>query len=456
MERHRRNLIAIRRLHINKQGPKTSLMEPLLHLAIIWAGVLFAVFAAKKTRLTPVLYFLAVGAILVNLGILPENSHPFIRGFSEIGMILIMFALGFEESTENFLAGVKRAWGIALFGAIAPFFTAYFVAQYFWADTNMALIFGLTMTATAVSLTMVSLKEEGLQSSKVANGIMTSAVIDSVSSLALVAVLIPIATGAGPATFLGVSQILGKTMVFFFAISLIGAWVLPHEPKGLVRWFPKLGRFGIKHILSLSDGQHATLIILTFALFIGLAAHWFGLHPAVGAYMAGLILKEEYFHTAPGSDQTPNGSHYQFTKGIIDNVAFSWIGPVFFVDLGTKIILKWDVVISVIPQTMVLLGAIFIVQIASAALAARYTGKFEWRESMMIGFGMLGRAELAFVVMDIAYVQNAILSEQAFYTLMFTAFWLNVSVPVTIAWWKPYYLRKKTLMGRTRSDKAGR
>ena len=40
---------------------------------------------------------------------------------------------------------------------------------------------------------------------------------------------------------------------------------------------------------------------------------------------------------------------------------------------------------------------------------------------------MLGRAELAFVVMDIAYVQNPILSTEAFYTLMFTAFWLNVA-----------------------------
>ena len=62
----------------------------------------------------------------------------------------------------------------------------------------------------------------------------------------------------------------------------------------------------------------------------------------------------------------------------------------------------------------------------------------DWANSMMVGFGMLGRAELAFVVMDIAYVQNSILSTEAFYTLMFTAFWLNVSVPITISLWKPY------------------
>jgi Kef-type K+ transport system membrane component KefB len=62
-------------------------------------------------------------------------------------------------------------------------------------------------------------------------------------------------------------------------------------------------------------------------------------------------------------------------------------------------------------------------------------------ESLMIGFGMLGRAELAFVVMDIAYVQHAILPVQAFFMLMITAFFLNVLVPVTIGWWRPHYLR---------------
>lgn len=50
---------------------------------------------------------------------------------------------------------------------------------------------------------------------------------------------------------------------------------------------------------------------------------------------------------------------------------------------------------------------------------------------------MLGRAELAFVVIDIAYVENSIINTEAFYTLMFTAFWLNVLVPLTIGFWKP-------------------
>lgn len=38
--------------------------------------------------------------------------------------------------------------------------------------------------------------------------------------------------------------------------------------------------------------------------------------------------------------------------------------------------------------------------------------------------------------MDIAYVQHQVINEEMFYTLMATAFCLNVSVPLTIRWWK--------------------
>ena len=63
----------------------------------------------------------------------------------------------------------------------------------------------------------------------------------------------------------------------------------------------------------------------------------------------------------------------------------------------------------------------------------------------MIGFGMLGRAELAFVVLDIAYNQNAVFDKKVFYTLMITCFFLNVTAPLVITWWKPFYEGKKKL-----------
>lgn len=386
---------------------------------------------ARKTRLTPVLWFLFAGAFLVNTGILSSKPDPFITDLSTLGIILIMFALGFEENTDNFIASIKQSWGIAFFGALAPFMASYLVADYFWNNTSISLMCGLTMTATAVSLTMVSLKSMGLKKSTVATRIMTSAVLDDIASLALVAIIVPVASGKAGIDPGQIAATSGKAVLFFIIVTILGIWVFPQRPRGWVRHIPLLGRYGMPDLLSL--GRHSTLTVLLVALLVGLLAHSFGFHPAIGAYMAGLILREEYF-----TDKRREGS-YSDTKRVIENVAMSWIGPIFFVELGSKLVFDWQIMSAVIPQIIVLLVSVTAAQIISAAVAARFTGGMNWPASMMIGFGMLGRAELAFVVMDIAYVQNAIITTPVFYTLMATAFFLNILVPVTLSLCKPFY-----------------
>ncbi len=418
-------------------------MHPLAHLALIWAGVFAAAVAAKKTRLTPVLFYLFIGFLLVNVGVLPKQSGPFIRDFAELGIIFIMFALGFDESTDNFISSLKKSWGIALFGALGPFAVAYVITDTIWNDPNISLMCALAMTATAVSLTMVSLRGEGLQHSVVATRIMTSAVIDDIGALVALAIMVPLV--AGQESFSMASLVItgGKAALFFVLVTIIGAWIFPHKPSGWFRHVPIIGRFGVKHMLTFDHGRYATLVILLVALVVGLLAHYFGFHPAIGAYMAGLIVKEEYFHI---DDKKETGvyvgrveSAYEETKIIIDNAAFLWIGPVFFVDLGAKLLFDWELMLQILPYAAALTIGLFLVQVSTAGLAAKYTGGMTWHQSLMIGFGMLGRAELAFVVMDIAYVQHQILHVDAFFTLMITAFFLNVAVPLAIRWWRPYY-----------------
>ena len=421
-------------------------MDPLAHLAIIWAGVFAAVVMAKMTRLTPVLFFLFVGSLLANLGALPAESGSFIRAFAELGIIFIMFALGFEESTDNFVASVKRSWGIALFGALAPFAVTYVIADYVWNDWNISMMCALAMTATAVSLTMVSLQSMGLQKSIVATRIMTSAVLDDIGALVMVAIVVPLATGQESFTMLSAAMTAGKAVLFFVIVTIIGIWIFPRSQASWVRSVPILRSLSLQSYLTFDKGKYATLAILLAALVVGLLANYFGFHPAVGAYMAGLIVREEHFQLEKQRidryGEVVTSNVFAETKLIVDNAAFRWVGPVFFVELGAKIIFDWDLLIDILPYAAAMTLGIFVFQVLSAGLAARYTGGMNRAESIMIGFGMLGRAELAFVVIDIAYVQHNILHAEAFFTLMVTAFCLNVLVPVTIGLWRPTYLRE--------------
>jgi hypothetical protein len=48
-------------------------------------------------------------------------------------------------------------------------------------------------------------------------------------------------------------------------------------------------------------------------------------------------------------------------------------------------------------------------------------------------------------VINIAFVQNNVINNTEFYTLMITAFLLNITVPLALKWWKPYYLGFKKI-----------
>lgn len=47
------------------------------------------------------------------------------------------------------------------------------------------------------------------------------------------------------------------------------------------------------------------------------------------------------------------------------------------------------------------------------------------------------------MVLNIAYVDNKILSDECFYVLLITCFLLNITAPILITLWKPYYEGKK-------------
>merc|ERR1712046_509460 len=65
--------------------------------------------------------------------------------------------------------------------------------------------------------------------------------------------------------------------------------------------------------------------------------------------------------------------------------------------------------------------SLFFGQILSAALAAKFVpGGFTWTQSWMIGLGMLGRAELFFVVLNECKKRSAI-TEQQFFALTIAA-----------------------------------
>jgi Kef-type K+ transport system membrane component KefB len=414
------------------------------------------------------------------VGLLPSHNE-FLETIGEWGIVFIMFALGLEEDLGRFTQGLKRSIGIALIGAAFPFLAGYATASLFGYGHNSALLWGLTMTATAVSLTMMSLRADLMHRSTAATGIMTAAVIDDVLSLIGVAILVPIilvssaGDGADTVSIASILWIIAKVIIFFAITLFMGLVAFPEQtPKELPanpglyqridhKFSRAMAAIGARRFLMMHRGEFTPLIMLFLAMFLGVIAFELGFHPAIGAYFAGLFLHADYFvHTTTKKVTNEEGEIVeeeeqddQFHAGVhvIEHIAFTIFGPIFFVNLGGKLVFDLDVMLKALPGVVVLYLVVVVLQVLSAGLAARFTGSYKWHESVMIGLGMLGRAELAFIVINIAFVQNKIIDITQFYTLMFTAFLLNITVPLSLKLWKPYYLgfKQVRLLGVTLS-----
>jgi len=440
--------------------------------AIIFVVVLVSKLVSKKTRTVDVLWLIVAGAILTNLGLLPKHNE-FLETIGEWGIVFIMFALGLEEDLGRFSQGLRRSIGVALIGAMFPFIAGYTTAGLFGYGHNSAMLWGLTMTATAVSLTMMSLRSDLMHRSTAATGIMTAAVIDDVLSLIGVAILIPIilvssaGDGSDAASVTSILWILAKVVIFFAITLFMGLVAFPEQsPKELPanpglyqivdhKVSRTLAAMGVRRFLMVHRGEFTPLIMLFIAMVLGVVAFELGFHPAIGAYFAGLFLHADYFvHTKTRTVTNEEGEiveleekddQFESARHVIEHLSFTIFGPIFFVNLGGKLVFDVDVLLTALPAVLVLYTAIVVLQVTSAGLAARFTGGYRPHESVMIGLGMLGRAELAFIVINIAFVQNKIIDITQFYILMFTAFLLNITVPISLKLWKPYYLGFKQL-----------
>jgi Kef-type K+ transport system membrane component KefB len=430
---------------LNEGGEKE-----LEYLLMFWILSYVSAWLAQITKLSPLLFYLLFGGILTNCDII-EHS-PVMDVIAEVAITLVFFALGFEENVSHFLAGIKKAWGIASIGAAVPFACGFGLAMFFWPEVGVqpALMCGLAVTATAVSLTMITLKSKGLEHSKAAIGIMTSAVLDDVAALALVAIMVPIATGEADPTISGICYVLGKCALFFLLVCIMHIIIFPHDLSHVpvIKHIPAIRSLGVHHFLRFNGGEQAVVVSLAFGLGMGLVATLFGFHPAIGAYMAGLLFEESYFDlplAEAAAEEEERENSYFHVKAVLESAAFCWLGPIFFIHLGSQIKIEVEVMQTVVVESLTLFVFLFFGQIFSAAFAARYVpGGFSWSDAWMIGFGMLGRAELFFVVLDICYIENQIFTAEMFYSLTFASILLNVSVPVTISMYQPYYTGAKT------------
>ena len=339
-------------------------------LAIIIVAAKFCGILARKCKAPQV-----VGEIIAGLIIGPSilgwvNQSDFLVQMAEIGVILLMFSAGLETDLKDLMKTGPIAALIACAGVFVPlFFGAVLYMAFYgmspWGSEGFykAVFVGTILTATSVSITVVSLKEMGKLKGKVGTTILSAAIIDDVIGIIVLTFVIGFKSpDSNP-----MSVIVNTVLFFLFAI--VVGYISYRIFKEVDARYPHTRRIPIAG--------------LAFCLAMAyIAEKYFGIADITGAYVAGIILC------------SIRDSEYIAKK--MDTNSYMLFGPVFFASIGLKTNVE-SVSMGILIFSIAFVAVGLVSKIIGCGLMARLC-KFDGIDSLKIGVGMMTRGEVALIV----------------------------------------------------------
>ncbi len=325
---------------------------------------------------------------------------------SYFGVLMLLFVVGLESSVEDMFRVGATSMAVAVLGVLFPFVLGYYTIHLIDGamDENIRIFLGATLAATSIGITARVFKDAHVLHLREARIVLGAAVIDDVLGLILLAVVTQVVSSGG-FNWADTLLILAKSVAYLAFVYWLGEKVL----RKSIRFFYRLGR-------------EETPLLYSFALAMILA--WLsdvvGLSFIVGAFTAGLILKDELF---------------KFSKRKLQDVISpveKILAPLFFVMMGLQV----DVSSLIKPDIFFIGLVLTLVAIAGKLLSTVALKKKlnKW----IVGFGMVPRGEVGLIFASIGKSLGVLSSDLYAVVIMVVVLTTFVAPPAL-----GYFLRKK-------------
>jgi CPA2 family monovalent cation:H+ antiporter-2 len=259
-------------------------------LLIIFTASLIVIALFHRLRLPPVLGYLCVGLIVGPTAFDWVNDSEALPLLAELGVVFLLFSLGLEFSLSKMIALRRVVFGLGSLQVLLSGAVLGALLMLFGVPTPSAFLLGagLALSSTAiVSKELGSLGE--IFSSHGQNAIGVLLFQDVVAVLLLT--LVPVFAGTSDqAWYWAFPLTLGKTVVLFVGLSLASRWLLP-------RLFHE--------VATSRSAELFVLLTLVIVLLTAWLTHLLGLSPALGAFLAGMLLGESHYRHQIEADIRP-------------------------------------------------------------------------------------------------------------------------------------------------------
>ena len=260
------------------------------NLLIILASSLVVIALFRRLQLPPVLGYLCVGLLVGPTALNWVNDSPDLPDLAELGVVFLLFSLGLEFSLPKMLALRRVVFGLGSLQVICTSLVLGGLLYAFGMSVNAAFLLGagLALSSTAiVSKELTSLGEIFSRHGQNAIGVLLFQDVVAV----LLLTLVPVFSGhSDQAWYWALPVTLGKTVILFVGLLITSRLLLP-------RLFHE--------VAASRSAELFVLLALVIVLVTAWLTHLLGLSPALGAFLAGMLLGESHYRHQIEADIRP-------------------------------------------------------------------------------------------------------------------------------------------------------
>lgn len=374
----------------------------LLCLGIIGIGMIL-----KKLKQPYAVAYILAGVFMGPFGIEVVTDEALISSMGEFGLILLLFFVGMEIS----LAKLMGNWKISAIGTVlqvvfsiaAVFLIGYFLAWEFNRIVMLGFVISLSSTAVVIKI----LQDRNETKTRIGQNVIGILLAQDVL---IVPMLITLNYFSGE-----------ETDAFEIGKQIVGGILI----IGVVAWVIKKKKISFPFEEKIKK-DHEIQVFIAFAICFGfsLITAFFGLSPALGAFVAGILVS---------SAQATKWVHESLHSFRVVFVALFFVSVGMLIDLGFLKENLWTV--------LLLVGVVFILNNLINSVVMRIF-KMSWQNSLYAGAILAQIGEFSFILGATGYQMGLI--QEFTYQLVISIISISLVVsPLWIAGVRTLVLKKK-------------
>lgn len=366
-------------------------MEGLAFYAFAYlAAAVASVIISQRLGLGTVVGYIVAGVIIGPVLQVATAGAEYLEQFSEFGIVMMLFLIGLEidprmvwklRTTLFGLGGLQVATTIAVVAAVAT------AIGFTW---QQGLMFGFVGALSSTAIVLQTLEEKGLLDSDGGRASFAVLLFQDFAVIPMLA-MIPLIAGAGGPAEHGahgtpfIEQLPGwaSALVTLAAVAVVvvGGQYLSRPI------FRMIARLGLREIFTAA----ALLVVVAIALLMSSV----GLSPALGAFLAGVVLANSEFKHELQNDIEP-------FKGLLLGL--------FFMTIGAKI----DLAILRDHWLVILAATLALIAIKTAVLLPlAWLFRLRAAAGWLFALGLAQAGEFGFVLLSIARDRGLLSGETA-------------------------------------------